>query len=438
MKKTFPIILSSILAITVTSSVAHAETMYTNILLQNNQPSFPLVGITSTSTTAATTAKTTTPAKKAVQTTEHKLTWTGTYGKQPLSIKSVQETLKKYKQLPTQKPWNFAGKMVSDAKPIILECVNQYGKNLTVGAFAHCCGTGRTTLAPVQETYGRLTYDPKACQEMIETVIKIHNDSVKIQAETPVVTPEETATTADKIENTETTLSEKVQNQIKKNENENICLSMGVKSAEMNECKKDPDTYKKNKDACDSITGLSAVEINQCMKDPKAFAQKRVDEAACESQGLKKGTIDFTECKKDPATYKSNKEACNSITGLSAVEINQCMKDPKAFAQKRVNKANEENKKKELEDKCDALGAKSGANKKLCMEDPDKYSNAKSQCESMEAKGTNFNKCVTDPAEYKKTYELEKAAKEKGMNVRQYEKYMEEQEQLEAMRKLLG
>ena len=216
---------------------------------------------------------------------------------------------------------------------------------------------------------------------------------------------------------------------------------MGVKSAnvaEMNECKKDPDTYKTNKETCDSIKGLSAVEVNQCMKDPKAFAQKRVDEAACESQGLKKGTAAFAECKKDPDTYKTNKEACDSIKGLSAVEINQCMKDPKAFAQKRVNKANEENKKKELEDKCDALGAKSGANKKLCMEDPDKYSNAKSQCESMEATGTNFNKCVTDPAEYKKTYELEKAAKEKGMNVRQYEKYMEEQEQLEAMRKLLG
>ena len=91
-----------------------------------------------------------------------------------------------------------------------------------------------------------------------------------------------------------------------------------------------------------------------------------------------------------------------------------------------------------MKHKCDALGAKSGANKKLCMEDPDKYSNAKSQCESMEATGTNFNKCVTDPAEYKTQYELEKAAKEKGMNVRQYEKYMEEQEQLEAMRKLLG
>ena len=155
--------------------------------------------------------------------------------------------------------------------------------------------------------------------------------------------------------------------------------------------------------------------------------------------GVKSANVaEMNECKKDPDTYKTNKETCDSIKGLSAVEINQCMKDPKAFAQKRVNKANEENKKKELEGKCDALGAKSGANKKLCMEDPDKYSNAKSQCESMEATGTNFNKCVTDPAEYKTQYELEKAAKEKGMNVRQYEKYMEEQEQLEAMRKLLG
>jgi hypothetical protein len=215
---------------------------------------------------------------------------------------------------------------------------------------------------------------------------------------------------------------------------EKECATIGATSGKLkNLCKADLEKYKENKIVCDYL-GLDGTKFTQCMENPSEFAEKDTDSATCEANGAKKGTLEFSQCMKNPYAYS----ACKEIPHLNTIEFNQCMEDPQAFAQKRVDKANEESKKKELEGKCDALGAKSGANKKLCMEDPDKYSNAKSQCESMNATGSDFNKCVKDPESYKQDYDLKNAAEEKGMKVRQYEKQLEDQQQLEALQKLLG
>ena len=194
--------------------------------------------------------------------------------------------------------------------------------------------------------------------------------------------------------------------------------------------------------------GANSAEMLICRQDPVAWGTKRLDkeaekkakeasEQACLAQGLRKGTIEFGQCKDDPVAYQANSTICNGLN-LPTIEFGQCMKEPKTYREKRLAKLQEQQVEEQKKIKCDSLGATVAPNRGLCMENPDSYSVAKAKCEGMNATGFAFNNCVKNPDAYKQQYDKEMAAKEKGMNVREFEKSQEREAEIQLLQKSLG
>ena len=246
-----------------------------------------------------------------------------------------------------------------------------------------------------------------------------------------------------------------------KQANEAKCTEMGANSAEMLICRQDPVAWgtkrleknlaqqqKQDNEAKCTEMGAKGAEMLACKSDPGAWLTKRdakeaekkakeANEQACLAQGLRKGTIEFGQCKDDPAAYQANSTICNSLN-LPTVEFGQCMKEPKTYREKRLAKLQEQQAEEQKKIKCDSLGATAAPNRGLCMENPDSYSVAKAKCEGMNATGFAFNNCVKNPDAYKQQYDKEMAAKEKGMNVREFEKSQEREAEIQLLQKSLG
>ena len=56
----------------------------------------------------------------------------------------------------------------------------------------------------------------------------------------------------------------------------------------------------------------------------------------------------------------------------------------------------------------------------------------------MNAVGAAFNKCIKDPAGYKVTYDLEMAAQNSGMSVREYEQAQDREAEIKRLQQSLG
>ena len=202
--------------------------------------------------------------------------------------------------------------------------------------------------------------------------------------------------------------------------NEARCKELGAKAVEMAACKKNPDEWGKQK--------LAKMQAEQT---------KDANEQKCLDLGLRKATVEFNQCKSDPTTYAANKQVCDGL-GLNSVEFNKCMKNPTEYSTQRLAQLQAQQAEAQKKATCDSLGATSGANKSLCMENPDAYKTAKSQCDGMNATGTAFNKCIKDPAGYKVQYDLEMAAKNSGMTVREYEQAQDREAEIKRLQQSLG
>lgn len=256
-------------------------------------------------------------------------------------------------------------------------------------------------------------------------------------------------------------LAEKALAQQQKEANEAKCTEMGANATEMLICRQDPVAWgtkrleknlakqqKQDNEAKCTEMGASATEMLVCKQDPGAWLTKKTakdeekkkkeaNEAACVAQGLRKGTIEFNQCKDDPVTYQANSAICSDLN-LQAVEFGQCMKEPKTYREKRLAKLQEQQAEEQKKIKCDSLGATVAPNRGLCMSNPDSYSVAKAECDKMNATGIAFNNCVKNPSAYKQQYDIEMAAKDKGMSVREYEKSQEREEEIQRLQKSLG
>lgn len=202
--------------------------------------------------------------------------------------------------------------------------------------------------------------------------------------------------------------------------NEARCKELGAKAVEMAACKKNPEEWGKQK--------LAKMQAEQT---------KDANEQKCLDLGLRKATIEFNQCKSDPTTYAANKQVCDGL-GLNSVEFGKCMKNPTEYSTQRLAQLQAQQAEAQKKATCDSLGATSGANKNLCMENPDAYKTAKSQCDGMNAVGAAFNKCIKDPAGYKVTYDLEMVAQNSGMSVREYEQAQDREAEIKRLQQSLG
>lgn len=202
--------------------------------------------------------------------------------------------------------------------------------------------------------------------------------------------------------------------------NEARCKELGAKAVEMAACKKNPDEWGKQK--------LAKMQAEQT---------KDANEQKCLDLGLRRATVEFNQCKSDPTTYAANKQVCDGL-GLNSVEFGKCMKNPTEYSTQRLAQLQAQQAEAQKKATCDSLGATSGANKNLCMENPDAYKTAKSQCDGMNATGAAFNKCIKDPSGYKVQYDLEMAAKNSGMSVREYEQAQDREAEIKRLQQSLG
>ena len=437
MKKIFPIILSSILAISATTNNASAN-------LLHDVHSGLMAGLGA-----------------AAQKISGKA----------LSLDVIKYTMEQFKTLPAES-YQLMGEEFKDAKPIILQCLKDRNE-ITVLSFTYCCEQALDT-----------SYSSR-CRDMLQTAIAEHNkrieylapctpegkgnatagryvyiNGIKVCAAThcqadsylvrnskgqsqgwcKVGVDPHSGPISDEIDLSslaliptaglpkddlsaqitatserilaQQTLSpeaqkqlekqQKTQNKIEALENEKTCLAMGVKSANI-------------------------AEMNACKKDPEAYKTEQDNENACLNQGLRRATTAFAQCKKDPSAYQT----CMTFPGIEQAEITSCMAAPQSFNEKKIAK-------KQNENQCMTLGATSGTLKNLCMNNPDDYASKKSECEGMGATDNDLNKCIRDVNKYRTDWQIAQKAQELGINERNAKKYMENEAEINRLKALTG